>query len=69
MRRQVDLGNDLNMPFGGISVADLMVLAGSAVLFLLFGWFFRERTITRAEGGFMAACYVAYIIYLISQAA
>ncbi len=57
------------LPFGGISVADLMVLAGSAVLFLLFGWFFRERTITRAEGGFMAACYVAYIIYLISQAA
>lgn len=55
------------LPFGDITVVDLLVMTGSAVLFLVFGWFFGKRTITRIEGGVMAACYVAYIAYLISQ--
>lgn len=56
------------LPFGDITVVDLLVMTGSAVLFLLFGWLFGKRTITRVEGGVMAACYIAYIAYLISQA-
>lgn len=55
------------LPFGDITVVDLLVMTGSAVLFLVFGWFFGKRTITRIEGGVMSACYVAYIAYLISQ--
>lgn len=56
------------LPFAGVSMVDLFVLAGSALLFWIFGWFFRTRTITRVEGGIMAVCYVAYITYLVLQA-
>ena len=56
------------LPFGGITVTDLLVMTGSAVLFLTFGWFFGNRTITRVEGGILSACYIAYMIYLVSQA-
>ena len=35
------------LPFGGISMLDLGVLTGSALLFWFFGWFFKTRTITR----------------------
>lgn len=56
------------LPFGGVSMLDLEVLSGSALMFWIFGWFFRQRTITRAEGGIMAACYVGYIAYLVIQA-
>lgn len=37
-------------------------------MFWIFGCFFRQRTITRVEGGIMAACYVGYIAYLVIQA-
>lgn len=56
------------LPFAGVSTLDLLVMTGSAVLFWIFGWFFKTRTITRVEGAIMAACYVAYITFLVIQA-
>lgn len=56
------------LPFGGISMLDLGVLTGSALLFWFFGWFFKTRTITRIEGTIMAACYILYITLLVMQA-
>lgn len=53
------------LPFGQVSDVDLLVLAASSVLFWLFGWFIHRRTFTRIEGAFMAAGYVAYIVYLV----
>ena len=53
------------LPMGGIGNFDLAVLVGSSVLLWLVGWFFRKRTITRAEGVLLMACYVAYTTYLI----
>lgn len=53
------------LPFGDINNVDLLVLAGGCILFWLFGWFFRQRTITRIEGGILALCYVGYISYLL----
>lgn len=55
------------LPFAGVSTLDMEVLLGSALIFWFFGWFFKTRTITRTEGGIMAACYIAYIIYLVLQ--
>lgn len=52
------------LSFGGIGVTDLAVLSVASLLFWLFGWFYKRRTITRAEGVLMLVCYVAYIIYL-----
>lgn len=56
------------LPFGGISMLDLGVLTGSALLFWFFGWFFKTRTITRIEGAIMALCYILYISFLVMQA-
>ena len=55
------------LPFGNISNIDLLTLVGASVLFLVFGQFFKERTITRVEGGVMFACYIAYTVYLIAN--
>lgn len=55
------------LPFAGVSTLDMEVLLGSALIFWFFGWFFKTRTITRGEGGIMAACYIAYITYLVLQ--
>lgn len=55
------------LPFAGVSMLDMEVLLGSALIFWFFGWFFKTRTITRTEGGIMAACYIAYITYLVLQ--
>lgn len=55
------------LKLGGINNLDLSVLVGSAILFWIVGWFFKTRTITRVEGVFMVACYVAYTTYLIMQ--
>ena len=50
----------------GIGAIDLgMVLLSSIVLWFV-GVFYKERTITRAEGALMIALYVAYTLYLIS---
>ena len=50
----------------GITNLDLGILTGSCVLLYIFGWFFKERTITRIEGIILIACYIGYTIYLIS---
>lgn len=52
------------LDFGGITDFDLFTLTGACALFWIFGWLFRERTITRLEGSIMAACYVAYVTVL-----
>ena len=56
------------LPFGGIGNFDLLVLTGACLLFWIFGWFFKQRTITRAEGIILATCYVAYVAYLVANA-
>lgn len=53
------------IPFSGIGVFDLTVLLLSSGLFWLFGWKFKEKTITRFEGAILLAVYIAYTIYLI----
>lgn len=55
------------LDFGGIGNLDLLVLTGACVLFWLFGWFFKQRTITRIEGMALTLCYIAYILVLILQ--
>lgn len=49
------------LPFGGVDILDLSVLVASALMFWVFGWFFKERTITRTEGAILTASYIAYI--------
>lgn len=56
------------LDFGGIGNLDLLVLTGACLLFWLFGWFFKQRTITRIEGIALTLCYIAYILVLILQA-
>ncbi len=51
--------------FGSIGNLDLLTLTAASLLFWIFGWFFKERTITRWEGGILAALYVAYVIILV----
>lgn len=53
------------LPFGSIGNYDLGTLVASSVLFWLFGWFYKKRTITRIEGAILAACYVAYTVFLL----
>lgn len=56
------------LSMGGITNIDLFVLLGACILFWLFGWFFKERTITRVEGGILVACFIAYTTYLVLNA-
>lgn len=56
------------LPFAGITMLDLLVLTAACLLFWFFGWFFGHRTITRAEGGILAAGYIGYIAWLVMQA-
>lgn len=56
------------LPFVAITEVDLLVLFASCVLFWIFGWFFGNRTINRAEGGLLVAGYIAYMIYLVADA-
>lgn len=51
----------------GITNIDLLMLIFSSLLLWIVAFFIRKRTITRWEGGFMVACFVAYTIYLILQ--
>lgn len=56
------------LPLGGITNVDFLVLLGACILFWIFGWLFKYRTITRAEGAVLVACFVAYTVYLIANA-
>ena len=53
------------LPFGNIGNFDLLTLTGACLLFWIFGWFFKQRTITRWEGAILFACYAAYIALLV----
>ena len=55
------------LPMGGINNVDMLTLIGSSVLFWLVGWFFKQRTITRLEGGLMVTLYIIYTVYLVIQ--
>ena len=55
------------LSMGGINNVDMLVLVGSAILFWVVGWFFKNRTVTRIEGCMLTACYVAYTAYLIAM--
>jgi len=55
------------MPFGNITMFDLVVLTASSVLFWIVGYKFGSRVIRQWEGGLMFVCYIAYIVYLYSQ--
>lgn len=55
------------LPFGSIGNLDLIALTVACFLFWLFGWAYKNRTITRGEGAILTLCYIGYIVYLISQ--
>lgn len=55
------------LPFGTIGNFDLLTLLGASVAFWLFGWYFKDRTITRVEGSILTAGYIAYIAILLSR--
>lgn len=53
------------LPFGNVGNIDLLMLVGTSLLFWLFGYVYKERTITRLEGALLFLCYVAYMIWTI----
>lgn len=53
------------LSFGGIGIADVLTLTVASLLFWIFGWFFGKRTITRAEGALLTACYIGYMVMLL----
>lgn len=55
------------LPMGGINNVDMFAMVSASILFFITGWLFKERTITRIEGGIMVACYIAYTTYLVMQ--
>ncbi|MBO4942667.1 MAG: calcium/sodium antiporter [Muribaculaceae bacterium] len=55
------------LSFGNIGNIDLLTLTGACLLFWFFGWFFKERTITRAEGAVLTSCYIAYVGYMVAS--
>lgn len=55
------------LPFGSIGNFDLLTMTLACVLFWAFATFYKVRTITRAEGILLTACYIGYIAVLISQ--
>ncbi len=56
------------LDLGQIGNFDLLSLVGASLMFWLFGWLFRQRTITRIEGGIMTVSYIAYLTCLILAA-
>lgn len=53
---------------GHISQLDFGTLIGASLLLWLFGQAFGTRRITRPEGAVMAACFIAYTVYLVAAA-
>ena len=56
-----------DLPLGGITNFDFVTLIVASVLLWIAGFFMGKRIITRPEGIFLVACYVAYTTYLIMQ--
>ena len=56
-----------DLPLGGITNFDFATLIVASVLLWIAGFFMGKRVITRVEGIFLVACYVAYTTYLIMQ--
>ena len=56
-----------DLPLGGITNIDFATLIMACVLLWIAGFFMGKRIITRPEGIFLVACYVAYTTYLIMQ--
>lgn len=55
------------LAFGDIGNFDLLSLVFASVLFWVFGWLIRTRTITRIEGAIMTAVYIGYVGVLIAN--
>lgn len=55
------------LPLGTIGNFDLLTLTAACLLFWLFGWIIRRRTITRLEGAILASGYIAYVAILIAR--
>ena len=53
------------IPFGNIGIIDTSTLLIASLLFWLFGWKIKHRTITRPEGAILVLLYAAYLAYLI----
>ena len=53
------------LPFDSIGNFDLLTLLTTSILFYLFGWLFKERTITRIEGALLTSIYIAYVAILL----
>ncbi len=56
-----------DLPLGGITNFDFATLIVASVLLWIAGFFMGKRVITRVEGIYLVACYVAYTTYLIMQ--
>ena len=54
------------LSFGSIGNLDLLTLFAASVAFWVFGWLFKTRTITRAEGTVLTLGYIAYISALLA---
>ena len=55
----------LPLPFGGISIYDLLIMTGASILFWIFGRQFGDKVIERWEGSLLLACYFGYIVFQI----
>ncbi|MDE6340456.1 MAG: calcium/sodium antiporter [Muribaculaceae bacterium] len=56
------------LPFGSVGNIDLLVLVATSLLFWLFGYVYKERTITRQEGALLLACYLGYMTWIVAAA-
>lgn len=56
------------LQLGAIGNVDFLTLLVASVLFWLFGWTIKKRTITRGEGAVMVICYIGYIAWLVANA-
>lgn len=56
------------LPFGSVGIVDLLVLTVSSFLFWIFGYVYKERTITRPEGAVLLACYLGYMVWIVAEA-
>ena len=54
------------LTLSGIGQIDLMMVVLASVLMMLSAWTFGRHRIDRIEGGFFVACYIAYMIWLLS---